>query len=251
MALPPIQGKSASESYVTKVVKAAVDLVRKTAVVAVYTLIASAHVLEAPISCIFSRQRARLNLTCAKVAMYALKTYVEGAVRFDFHHLSYGMAFILLPGRPCTFGKWMTFDSLVNYDQALLFKYYKEGGDHDLHYLFQKNVDGSYRHLPEEQATPQKDSRGVTIPIDGELSQVSEISVDGKVAHAFPSDGLFVNNAIEFLKEMFYLKGQPTYLQAVSQKTNELIDQVVQPYLEQQKQERQQLPITIDFNLFK
>jgi len=73
-------------------------------------------------------RRAKLNWFCVKLLMFCLYTYVlpwshPMANRFDFHHLSYGVAFLLLHPfeRLLRFGQWMTFDSIVNYDAVGIF----------------------------------------------------------------------------------------------------------------------------------
>eukprot|EP01102_Stenamoeba_stenopodia_P023012 TRINITY_DN9791_c0_g1_i1.p1 TRINITY_DN9791_c0_g1~~TRINITY_DN9791_c0_g1_i1.p1 ORF type:complete len:389 (-),score=119.88 TRINITY_DN9791_c0_g1_i1:274-1440(-) len=93
--------------------------------------------------------RARLNWFCVKLLFFCLYTYFLPwshplANRFDFHHLSYGVAFLLLHPfeRILRFGQWMTFDSIVNYDAVGIFGWRKR-------LFFSLDWSPSFGHPPE------------------------------------------------------------------------------------------------------
>lgn len=218
----------------------------KAAVVALYTLIASLHLAEAPLALMTGNiHHMKLNWTTCKVAFYALYTFTlpknnPYESRFDFHHLSYGMAFMLLPGRPTRFGKWMTFDSLVNFNHLGVF-YGACGKPYfckkDKAFVF---IDQADRLSPE-----------------GTLCKIGAMKFmhRGKPMDewAFPADNCFVRQWRPLLKEMFYLQRATPLLDAISRTKNGIIDQVVSPFLAKIRRDptHMQLKIRIDLNLFK
>jgi hypothetical protein len=214
----------------------------KTAVVAVHLFESIAHaVVGAPLALLAGRQqRAKLHLDCAKIALYCLYAYSlprenPYSEEFRFHHISYGLFFMLLPGRFHEFGKWMTFDSLVNYDQFAVFKW-REG-------KFFSKIGGTY--------TLQAGRS------DGTLEQISSVTIRDKATRvderAFPADNFFVRNYTKLFKEMFMPWKEAAYLDTVIAKKNQIIDEVVLPDMERIKNDpsRRKPKISGDLSLFK
>lgn len=225
------------------------NLVHKTAVVALYTLIGGLHLAQAPLSMATGNiKRAKLNWTACKVAMYALYSFTLPKSspyhsRFDFHHLSYGLAFMLLPGRPTRFGKWMSFDSLVNYNHLGVF--YGTRGSH----FFVRNAQNKIEF---------KEFENEHISKDGSLAKLGSIYFEDKGQtlreEAFPADTVFVRRYKILLKEMFYLRRATPLLDALSEaKDRVAIDEAALPFLKQLKKrpKQLQLKLDIDLSLFK
>jgi hypothetical protein len=219
---------------------------RKATVVALHLFISSAHAVEAPLSLLTGNlKRAKSNLQCAKIALFCLNTFTVPkehilSSRFDFHHISYGLLFMLLPGRFEQFGKYITTCSLVNYDHVGVFCHNKQKK------FFTQDPDGKF-------SLKDPISRGS----DGTLEQISGITVeDGSKRiseKAFPADNYFVRHWKKLVGEMFTFWKPAPYLTAATQKKNEIIEQVVKPELAKIKSDpsRYQMPISVNFDLFK
>jgi len=218
------------------------EVVKRVAVVASYFFIALLHAVELPLSLITGNiQRMKLNAASIKISFFCLRTYFLPAnhplsARFDFHHMSYGLLTMLLPGRAGNFGKWVTTCSLVNYDHV-------GGFGHREKRAFQRDADGSYSLHPSHA--------------DGSLHPISAITVqDGNRAiqeRAFPADNFVVRRGGKLAAEILNLAKSAPYLDAVTAEKDRVIDAVIKPEIAKMAADpaRRRMAIDIDFDLFK
>lgn len=229
------------------------DILRKFVVVIVYLLVALFHFAEFIITLPFSQRESDLHLTCARIPLYSLYAFTRDEKdpyhdRFDFHHLSYGLALMLLPGGFKRFGKWMVFDSLTDYNHLGVFSKDK---------FFWQVEPGKYQLVGSATYTDADGTPVIIDKVDGNLGHISSVKVvvDGETFNesVFPADNMFVNHWKEFVHEMAACDGDTPLLDAVGAKKDWTIDNVIVPYLEDLKKhpERPQLKIDIDWNLFK
>lgn len=205
----------------------------KVGVTATYVALGLGHAIEgASIRAVapWSR-RASTNLLASKIAFYSLWAFTRNPSSpyyntFRFHHLSYGLAFMLLPGRASRFGKWIVFDSCVDYNDLGVFNRL---------YHFVEMSPGVFDFVP-----------GIT---DGVLNEVGY--QDG--LHVFPADNFFASNSGKFLREIFLPCEDTTLLDKATECTNFLVDKLVIPYIAELEKDpsKPQLKIGVDFSLFK
>lgn len=232
------------------------EIIKKIAVVATYFFIALMHFLEAPIAVLTGNiRRAELNLTCSKIAFFCLYTFFlpkhhHLSSRFDFHHMSYGLLTILLPGRFERFGKWITACSLINYDHVGVFGY-NEGK------FFARDADGHYSLRPNGSAIMTESGERYVEKSDGTLEQIADVTIydgDNIISEkAFPADNYLVRHARKITSELFLFWKNSPYLDAATEEKDRIISQVVKPELKKiaADDDRHQMPIHIDFDLFK
>jgi len=217
------------------------DTARKVAVVGVYLLIALLHLVEAPLALLTGNiQRFKLNLTSIKIAFGCLYTFFVPrshplASRFDFHHMSYGLLTMLLPGRIGNFGKWITTCSLANYDHFGGFGYME-----NKHFI---RVGSGYTL-----------ANGRT---DGSIFNITPVTIqDGnQTIHemAYPADNVVLRHGKKLLSEMFCFWKPSPYLDAVTAEKERIIDELIKPELVKIAQDptRRAPIIDIDYDLFK
>lgn len=218
------------------------EVTKRVGVVALYLLTGLLHLIEAPLALLTGNiQRARLNLTAIKITGMCLYTFFVQrnhplSSRFDFHHMSYGLLAMLLPGRAGNFGKWITTCSLVNYDHFGGFGYL-DGQ------TFAPDGANGY-HLRPDMA-------------DGSLNPISQVTIqDGSRIireRAYPADVAFVRHATPLAREIFDLTKPAPYLDVLTGEKDRIIDAVIKPELLKiaNDPKRRKPAIDIDYDLFK
>ena len=126
------------------------SIFKKIAVLGVYTLLTITHVAATAISSVvetirdtalllpslikgkgikelYNYERTKLHFTCTRLALFYMYSFVvpdnhPKSNHFDFHHMSYGLAALLVPGRLSTYGKWQVIDEIGNYDELGIFR---------------------------------------------------------------------------------------------------------------------------------
>eukprot|EP01027_Heterolobosea_sp_BB2_P009573 GEZU01014094.1.p1 GENE.GEZU01014094.1~~GEZU01014094.1.p1 ORF type:complete len:361 (-),score=38.77 GEZU01014094.1:215-1297(-) len=212
--------------------------------------------------------RSELHFYCTKITFYCMYTFFVPEhhrlnCRFDFHHMSYGLASILIPfSRPTDFGKWMVFDELVGYDQLGVF-----GRKQQMAFVRLQDGRHALRRLPAEHYpwSPSEVSQKVNCikisDADGVLEHVSSVHPlmealmsnnregessrirydlnhceDSHYHGIFPSDNFFVWHMRDILCEILYLTGchdsQKPFMDVIGFMQNRFIDELVRPTLD-------------------
>jgi hypothetical protein len=215
-------------------------IARRSLVVSCYVMLGLGHGVEAVLTAPFSMQRARTNWLASKISFYSLYAFTRPDdspyyVRFDFHHLSYGLAAMLLPGSAATtLGKALVFDELVNYN--FLGVFIRRGCAFHMHAF-----DGIYQ--PNMKVPPPYVEY---IPIvDGSTDggePVLRFGIATKGYRLFPVDDLIVEHWSELLAEITYVRRPASIIRLLGERLNWLIDHVAEPYLRRELKDRCRVP---------
>lgn len=247
-------------------ISAAVETVRDTALL-VYSLIKGKSLKD-----LYHYERTKLHFTAARLALFYMYSFIvpENHPRsnhFDLHHMSYGLASILVPGRLTSFGKWQIVDEIGNYDELGIFR--DKGGKKE-HKMFQKVEGQENAYALLDHAGKWDGNLNVVAPrfncvighdtVKGPMFPADNVGFQGiHVAHERPwQEKIIIKKKFwpELIKESLYLKCQKPMLDQVASGVNHVVDNIFQPQLEKQKKDPSALQLPwilkdLDFRQFK
>lgn len=286
--LPPSQ-----KPLIQRITNFIKEAFKRTLVMAVYTTLTVAHVAATAISAVvetfrdtallvpslirgksikelFNYDRTKLHFTATRLALFYIYSFLvpENHPRsnhFDLHHMSYGLASILIPGRLTTFGKWQIVDEIGNYDELGIFR--DKGGKKERK-MFQKVGEEVYtlsNHAGKwdgnlNMVGPKFDCKVGHDIVKGPMFPADNVGFQGiEVSHERPGqEKAIIKKKFwpQLIKESLYLKCQKPMLDQVASGVNYVVDHIFQPQLEKQKKDpnASQLPWILkdfDFRQFK
>lgn len=189
------------------------------------------------------RERSKTNFQAARISFYAIYAFTTSNSSYHdsirFHHLSYGLMSLLWFGPATRFGRWVVFDSCVNYDFLGAFP-----RSHRFEYLGHNK----FEWIVLDEIFTDNPATGYS-PTDGVLYDVG-IQNGTRV---FPADNCVSTHWTTFLRVMWF--STPSLLNKACTRTTYLINYAIKPYLEgnMTTTHEPELPLRIhvDFDLFK